>query len=81
MFLFLTVAIVQISNQTMCSSNSVITLPVLAKGDAYRVNPKANPLAEGHVIRAAIFWSPEAMLNLRWGPPTDIWSLGTTVCS
>jgi len=50
-------------------------------GDAYRFNPEAKPLEEGHVIGAAIFRSPEAMLNLRWGPPTDIWSLGTTVCS
>lgn len=49
-------------------------------GDAYRFNPKPNPFEEGHVIGAAIFRSPEAMLNLRWGPPTDIWSLGTTVC-
>ena len=50
-------------------------------GDAYRFHPKADPLEEGHVIGAAIFRSPEAMLNLRWGPPTDIWSLGTTVSS
>ncbi|KAL2048848.1 hypothetical protein ABVK25_010906 [Lepraria finkii] len=50
-------------------------------GDAYRFNPKADPLEEGHVIGAAIFRSPEAMLNLRWGPPTDIWSLGTTLIS
>jgi hypothetical protein len=28
---------------------------------------------------AAIFRSPEAMLNLRWGPSTDIWSFGATV--
>lgn len=50
-------------------------------GDACRFSPEANPLEEGHVIGAAIFRSPEAMLNLRWGPPTDIWSLGTTVRS
>ena len=50
-------------------------------GDAHRFNPEADPLEEGHVIGAAIFRSPEAMLNLRWGPPTDIWSLGTTVSS
>lgn len=35
---------------------------------------------EGHIIGAHIFRSPEAMLNLKWGPATDIWSLGTTVC-
>ena len=34
-------------------------------GDVYRFNPEANPLEEGHVIGAAIFRSPEAMLNLR----------------
>ncbi|KAK3178844.1 hypothetical protein OEA41_000981 [Lepraria neglecta] len=50
-------------------------------GDAYRFKPKADPLEEGHVIGAAIFRSPEAMLNLGWGPPTDIWSLGTTLIS
>lgn len=48
-------------------------------GDAHGLKPNADPLEEGHVIGAAIFRSPEAMLNLRWGPPTDIWSLGTTV--
>ena len=48
-------------------------------GDVYRFNPKADLFEEGHIIGAAIFRSPEAMLNLRWGPPTDIWSLGTTV--
>lgn len=45
----------------------------------YRYNPNAGPLEETHVISAAIFRSPEAQLNLRWGPPTDIWSLGATV--
>ena len=47
-------------------------------GDVYRVDPNADPL-EGHIIGAAIFRSPEAMLNLRWGTPTDIWSFGATV--
>ncbi|KAL8708126.1 MAG: hypothetical protein Q9220_006980 [cf. Caloplaca sp. 1 TL-2023] len=50
-------------------------------GDAYRFDPNAGPLEEGHVISAAIFRSPEAQLNLRWGPPTDIWSLGATLIS
>ncbi|KAI9759580.1 MAG: hypothetical protein M4579_002246 [Chaenotheca gracillima] len=50
-------------------------------GDVYRFNPNANPLEEGHAISAAIFRSPEAQLNLRWGPPTDIWSLGATLIS
>jgi len=50
-------------------------------GDVYRFNPNAGSLEESHVISAAIFRSPEAQLNLRWGPPTDIWSLGATVRS
>ncbi|KAL8931623.1 MAG: hypothetical protein Q9211_006832, partial [Gyalolechia sp. 1 TL-2023] len=37
-------------------------------GDAYRFNPKADPLEEGHVIGAAIFRSAEAMLNLSYAP-------------
>ncbi|MCJ1426505.1 hypothetical protein MMC29_004408 [Sticta canariensis] len=36
---------------------------------------------ENHVIGATMFRSPEAMLNLVWGPPTDIWSLGATLIS
>lgn len=47
-------------------------------GDTYQVDPNADPY-EGHIIGAGIFRSPEAMFNLRWGPPTDIWSFGTTV--
>lgn len=39
----------------------------------------ASPFEEGHVIGAAMFRSPEAMLNLRWRAPTDIWSFGATV--
>ena len=48
-------------------------------GDAFQVDPEASPFEEGHIIGAAIFRSPEAMLNLRWRSPTDIWSFGTTV--
>ena len=33
---------------------------------------------DGDIIGAAIFRSPEAMLNMTWGTATDIWSLGTT---
>ena len=44
-------------------------------GDTCMVDPNADPF-EGHVIGAAIFRSPEAMLNLRWKAPTDIWSFG-----
>lgn len=47
-------------------------------GDASRVDPNADPY-EGEVIGAAIFRSPEAMLNLRWRALTDIWSFGATV--
>ncbi|MCJ1411407.1 hypothetical protein MMC19_005496 [Ptychographa xylographoides] len=38
-------------------------------------------VVEEHIIGATIFRSPEAMLNLIWGPPTDIWSLGATLIS
>lgn len=34
----------------------------------------------GPHMGAAIFRSPEAMLKLRWGTSTDIWSFGVTVC-
>ncbi len=46
-------------------------------GDTCMVDPNADPL-QGPVIGAAIFRSPEAMLNLRWKAPTDIWSFGAT---
>lgn len=48
-------------------------------GDTYQVTPNADPKEDGHIIGAAIFRSPEAMLNLRWGTATDIWSFGATV--
>ena len=47
-------------------------------GDTYIIDPDADPL-EAPVIGAAIFRSPEAILNLRWRAPTDIWSFGATV--
>ncbi len=43
------------------------------------VDPNASSSEEGHIIGAAIFRSPEAMLNLRWKASTDIWSFGATV--
>lgn len=49
--------------------------------DIYRVDPNADVFEEGHIIGAAIFRSPEANLQLRWGTPTDIWSFGATVRS
>ncbi len=50
-------------------------------GDVWLVDPKDHvKLGEyGHGIGAPMFRSPEAMLNLRWGTPTDIWSFGATV--
>ncbi len=50
----------------------------VALGDCGDVQPNAE---KSHVISAAIFRSPEAQLNLKWGSPTDIWSLGATVRS
>ncbi|KAL9121403.1 MAG: hypothetical protein Q9187_002042 [Circinaria calcarea] len=50
-------------------------------GDTFRVDPNGDPNEDGHIIGAAIFRSPEAMLNLRWGTPTDIWSFGATLIS
>ena len=32
-------------------------------------------------IGTPIWRSPEAQLGLKWGPPTDIWSFGTMVCT
>ncbi|KAF1951620.1 kinase-like protein [Byssothecium circinans] len=49
--------------------------------DAYRVDPNADPFEVGHIIGAAIFRSPEANLQFRWGTATDIWSFGTTLIS
>jgi casein kinase II subunit alpha len=50
-------------------------------GDTCLANPKDHlKLGEtGHLIGAHMFRSSEAMLSLRWGSPTDIWSFGTTV--
>ncbi|KAK2808717.1 hypothetical protein FQN50_004388 [Emmonsiellopsis sp. PD_5] len=50
-------------------------------GDTYHMDTTADPNEDGHIIGAAIFRSPEAMFNLRWGPPTDIWSFGVTLIS
>jgi len=48
-------------------------------GDTYQISPNTDEKGNGHIIGAAIFRSPEAMLNLRWGTATDIWSFGATV--
>ena len=50
-------------------------------GNASFFTPDADPFEQRYAIGAPIFRSPEAMLNLGWGPPTDIWSLGATVRS
>ena len=44
----------------------------------YGDSTHVDSVVEEHIIGATIFRSPEAMLNLIWGPPTDIWSLGAT---
>ncbi|KAH8751781.1 kinase-like domain-containing protein [Hyaloscypha sp. PMI_1271] len=52
-------------------------------GEVTRIDPK-NYLKvgmEGPHKGAAIFRSPEAMMQLRWGQSTDIWSFGTTLIS
>ncbi|KAF4634388.1 hypothetical protein G7Y89_g3721 [Cudoniella acicularis] len=52
-------------------------------GDVCRIDPGDVLKIEdyGPHMGAAIFRSPEAMLNLRWGPSTDIWSFGATLIS
>jgi len=34
---------------------------------------------EGYTVGAPIWRSPELLLGLPWGTPTDIWSFGTLV--
>ena len=50
-------------------------------GDVTRIDPKTYLKVgiDGPHMGAAIFRSPEAMMQLRWGQSTDIWSFGTTV--
>lgn len=52
-------------------------------GDVTRIDPEEYLKVgmEGPHMGAAIFRSPEAMMKLRWGQSTDIWSFGTTVGS
>lgn len=47
-------------------------------GDACNVGFATDPRGTAHVIGAAIFRSPEALLGLKWSTPTDIWSFGAT---
>jgi len=50
-------------------------------GDVCRIDPQdyLKVGVPGPHIGAAIFRSPEAILELRWGQSTDIWSFGATV--
>ncbi|KAK5711485.1 hypothetical protein LTR17_018360 [Elasticomyces elasticus] len=50
-------------------------------GDACNVGLETDPRGTAHVIGAAIFRSPEALLGLKWSTPTDIWSFGATLIS
>ncbi|KAJ0161526.1 Serine/threonine-protein kinase US3 -like protein [Colletotrichum tanaceti] len=45
------------------------------------VHKDSNFAREGHFIGAAFTRSPEAMLQLSWGTPTDVWSFGNAVLS
>ncbi|KAF2721267.1 hypothetical protein K431DRAFT_328805 [Polychaeton citri CBS 116435] len=49
--------------------------------DAWNVGLETNSKGDGHTIGAAIFRNPEALLQLRWAAPTDIWSFGATLIS
>jgi casein kinase II subunit alpha len=50
-------------------------------GDVTRTDPKdyLKVGMDGPHMGAAIFRSPEAMMQLKWGHSTEIWSFGTTV--
>jgi hypothetical protein len=49
-------------------------------GDCGGVVSKDSEFAkEGHLIGAAFTRSPEALLQLSWGTPTDVWSFGNMV--
>ncbi|KAK0118521.1 hypothetical protein ONS96_011618 [Cadophora gregata f. sp. sojae] len=52
-------------------------------GDVTRIDPKdyLKVGMDGPHVGAAIFRSPETMMQLRWGQSTDIWSFGATVIS
>ncbi|TVY36486.1 Casein kinase II subunit alpha [Lachnellula subtilissima] len=52
-------------------------------GDVTRIDPKdyLRVGMDGPHMGAPIFRSPEAMMQLRWGQSTDIWSFGTTLIS
>jgi len=58
------------------SGNRLRDIKLADCGDSTHVDS----VVEEHIIGAE-FQSPEAMLNLIWGPPTDIWSLRATTRS
>jgi casein kinase II subunit alpha len=62
-------------------SGSQIDVELADLGDVCRIAPEEYLKVgeSGPHMGAAIFRSPEAMLQLRWGPSTDIWSFGATV--
>jgi hypothetical protein len=45
------------------------------------VSQDSNFAKDGHIIGAAFTRSPEAMFQLSWGRPTDVWSFGNAVCN
>ncbi|KAI1422302.1 kinase-like domain-containing protein [Xylaria sp. FL1777] len=45
------------------------------------VSQDSNIAKEGRLIGAAFTRSPEAMLQLSWGTPTDVWSFGNAILS
>lgn len=67
-------------HRTTCSSDCerAKLMPYLI-GDVCNVDLNKDPRGTAHMIGAAIFRSPEALLGLKWSTPTDIWSFGATV--
>ncbi len=55
----------------------VVTSATSNRGTAEN-STHVDSVVEEHIIGATILRSLEAMLNLIWGPATDIWSLGAT---
>ncbi|RMY55319.1 hypothetical protein D0863_13344 [Hortaea werneckii] len=60
---------------------TVIEAKLADCGDAYEADLITHPHEAAHIIGAAIFRSPEALLGLHWSTSTDIWSFGATLMS
>lgn len=60
---------------------TVIEAKVADCGDAFDANLTTHPHGAAHIIGAAMFRSPEALLGLHWSTSTDIWSFGATLMS